>query len=174
MNAKIIAVDFDGTLCEAKWPDIGEPNEELITYLLAEQAKGAKLILWTCRTEEKLQQAIDWCKEHGLVFDATNENVPEIVEAFDGESRKIFANEYIDDLNSTRFKLPYVAGSATTDKSKRLNATVKSMRWVANMFPLFKNPKDEGEKMSNALHLYSENAANVITELRKELEELKK
>ena len=174
MKSKIIAVDFDGTLCKAKWPEIGQPNEELIQYLMNEQVKGSKLILWTCRTGEKLQQAVAWCEDRGLVFNAVNENVPEIVAAFEGESRKIFANEYIDDLNSTRFRLPYVEGNGTSDKSKSINATIKSMRWVAGMFPLFESPKDEGEKMSNALHLYSENAVNVISDLKKELEELKK
>lgn len=33
MKQNIIAVDFDGTLCENKWPEIGMPNEELIEYL---------------------------------------------------------------------------------------------------------------------------------------------
>ena len=27
---RVIAVDFDGTLCENKYPKIGEPNRELI------------------------------------------------------------------------------------------------------------------------------------------------
>ena len=42
---------------------------------------------------------MEWCKEHGLIFDAVNDNLPEIVEAFGGNCRKIFANEYIDDRN---------------------------------------------------------------------------
>jgi hypothetical protein len=37
MNKQIIAVDFDGTLCENKWPEIGEPNTELIGYLIMMQ-----------------------------------------------------------------------------------------------------------------------------------------
>lgn len=51
MDAKIIAVDFDGTLCENNWPEIGEPKKEVITYLKGRQAAGDKLILWTCRVE---------------------------------------------------------------------------------------------------------------------------
>ena len=99
MKANIIAVDFDGTLCENKWPEIGMPNEELIEYLKKRQANGEKLILWTSRNEEQTKDAVEWCKEHGLVFDAVNDNLPEIVEAFGGNCRKIFANEYIDDRN---------------------------------------------------------------------------
>lgn len=93
MKANIIAVDFDGTLCENKWPEIGMPNEELIEYLKKRQANGEKLILWTSRNEEQTKDAVEWCKEHGLVFDAVNDNLPEIVEAFGGNCRKIFANE---------------------------------------------------------------------------------
>ena len=54
MKPNIIAVDFDGTLCENKWPEIGMPNEELIEYLKKRQAAGEKLILWTNRVDERL------------------------------------------------------------------------------------------------------------------------
>lgn len=99
MKQNIIAVDFDGTLCENKWPEIGMPNEELIEYLKKRQTNGEKLILWTSRNEEQTQDAVEWCKKYGLIFDAVNDNLPEIVEAFGGNCRKIFANEYIDDRN---------------------------------------------------------------------------
>lgn len=97
--AKIIAVDFDGTLCENKWPEIGAANEELIEYLRDRQKNGDKLILWTCRVDDMLRKTVEWCKEKGLVFDEVNENLPEIIESFGSDTRKIFANEYIDDRN---------------------------------------------------------------------------
>ncbi len=107
-NPKIIAVDFDGTLCENKWPDIGEPNEEVIRYILSRQKGGAKLILWTSRSGIELLAARGWCEAHGIRFDAVNENLPEIIKAFGGRDfRKIFANEYIDDRANTTFTLPY-------------------------------------------------------------------
>ena len=49
MENKIIAVDFDGTLCENRYPEIGKPNEKVINYLIKRQKEGDKLILWTCR-----------------------------------------------------------------------------------------------------------------------------
>lgn len=108
MNYKIIAVDFDGTLCEEIWPAIGAPNVELIYYLINERLNGAKLILWTCRKGIRLEEAVTWCTEHGLEFDAVNENIPEILEAYHGiDSRKITATEYIDDKMCTKFKLPF-------------------------------------------------------------------
>lgn len=99
MENNIIAVDFDGTLCENKYPEIGEPNMELIDFLMNCQLNGDKVILWTCRNEEQTKAAVDWCSEKGLVFDAVNENLPEIITEFGEDTRKIFANVYIDDRN---------------------------------------------------------------------------
>lgn len=96
-DSYIIAVDFDGTLCEYAWPDIGIPRGLVISYLKTRQKQGNKIILWTCRSGEMLQKAVDWCEEQGLRFDALNENLPEIVEKFGGDSRKIYADLYIDD-----------------------------------------------------------------------------
>ena len=100
MESKIIAVDFDGTLCENKWPEIGEPNKELIAYLKEQKEAGVKLILWTCRVGKILENAVKWSAEQGLIFDAINENLPEIVVSFGTDTRKIFANEYVDDRNA--------------------------------------------------------------------------
>lgn len=56
-NAKIIAVDFDGTLVENKWPEIGAPIEKNIAKVKAEQEAGAKIILWTNRVGEPLEKS---------------------------------------------------------------------------------------------------------------------
>ncbi len=96
MVNKIIAVDFDGTLCENVWPNIGAPKKPVIDYVCAQQRQGAKLILWTNRCGEFLECAVRWCLHHGIVFDAINENLPEIVERFHNDCRKVFADEYID------------------------------------------------------------------------------
>lgn len=111
----IIAVDFDGTLCENKWPNIGEPNKELIANIRCEQeCKGTKIILWTCRSGRRLKQALKWCKEQGLIFDAVNRNLPEVIKYFGSDTRKIFAHEYIDDKNRLFGDLPYKTGVTLT------------------------------------------------------------
>ena len=94
---KTIAVDFDGTLCENKWPKIGEPNTELINQLIEEQKNGAVIILWTCRERRLLKAAVSWAKSQGLEFDHVNRNAPERVRAFNNDSRKISADVYVDD-----------------------------------------------------------------------------
>ncbi len=94
---KAIAIDFDGCLCENAWPEIGAPNWAVICAAQLAQHEGAALILWTCRNGDLLTSAVEWCREHGLMFDAINENLPERLEHYGGESRKVSADEYWDD-----------------------------------------------------------------------------
>lgn len=105
----IIAVDFDGTLCENQFPEIGAPNTKLIKELIHRKENGDKLILWTNRVGDRLDEAVRWCQKQGLIFDAVNDNLPEIVEAFGSNSRKVFANIYIDDRAEARYNVPFVA-----------------------------------------------------------------
>lgn len=94
---KIIAVDFDGTLCEPMWPGIGAAKRGVINALLNEKDRGAKLILWTCRDGDQLHDALAWCADEGLVFDSVNDNLEENKEYFGNDSRKVYATEYWDD-----------------------------------------------------------------------------
>lgn len=96
-RSKIIAVDFDGTLVEHRFPEIGKINEEIFNAILEEQNRGCKIILWTCREGEDLERAVSFCKENGLVFDGVNENLDSVLNWMKNDSRKIFADEYWDD-----------------------------------------------------------------------------
>jgi len=93
----VFAVDFDGTLSYGDWPETGPANKELISFLVQRQKEGDRLILWTCRAGEPLENAVDWCRQYGLVFDAVNDNLPEVVEQYGNNSRKISCDYYIDD-----------------------------------------------------------------------------
>ena len=73
LDFQTIAVDFDGTLCYSKWPELGQPNLALIEYLQEWKRNGNKLILWTCRAGEALSKAVEWCREQNLEFDAVND-----------------------------------------------------------------------------------------------------
>ena len=94
---KVLAVDFDGCLCVNKWPEIGDPNWNAIHTLLDHKSDGGKVILWTCREGQMLEDAVMWCLNHGLKFDAVNDNLPENKEYFGNNCRKVWANEYWDD-----------------------------------------------------------------------------
>lgn len=99
---KIYAVDFDGVLTRhSRYPNLGEPNIEMIRWLKKKQEDGVKLILWTCREGCLLEDALTFCKAYGLEFDAINSNLPEVIERYGGDNRKVFAHMYIDDCCRT-------------------------------------------------------------------------
>ena len=87
---RIIAVDFDGCLCENAWPGIGMANLDVIDELRRMQKNGDWIILWTCRCGQALEEAVAWCARHQLYFDAVNQH-------FGHDSRKVHADEYWDD-----------------------------------------------------------------------------
>ena len=95
----IIAVDFDGTIVEHKYPSIGEelPFATSTLRMLAEQ--NHRLVLWTVRRGKLLEEAVEWCRERGVEFYAVNKNFPEeTIEGNDGFN-KINADLFIDDRN---------------------------------------------------------------------------
>ena len=97
----IIAVDFDGTLSYGDYPGCGQPNIRLIEWLNNRQKQGDKIILWTCREDKALKDAVVWCRDWGLEFDAVNENLPEMIEKWGNDCRKIGCDFYIDDAHFT-------------------------------------------------------------------------
>lgn len=94
---RVLAVDFDGCLCENRWPNIGLPNRNVIDAVKARRHEGWKIILWTCREGKLLDDAVAWCAEQGIGFDAVNENLPELIAQYRADPRKISADEYWDD-----------------------------------------------------------------------------
>ena len=93
-----IAVDFDGTIVEDKYPRIGKPIIFAFETLKKLQDKGHRLILWTYRKGPELEEAVKFCKDNGIVFYAVNNSFPE--EKFNlSHSRKINADIFIDDRN---------------------------------------------------------------------------
>jgi hydroxymethylpyrimidine pyrophosphatase-like HAD family hydrolase len=97
-----IAVDFDGTIVENKYPEVGEEIIFAIETLKQLQRKGHQLILWTYRTGKELDEAVEFCRKQGLEFYAVNKNYPE-EKPEDGLPRKINADVYIDDKNLNGF-----------------------------------------------------------------------
>ena len=88
----IIAVDFDETLQIGK-----EPNTPLISRLIQEQRRGNIVILWTCREGRSLQEALHFLRQHGFAPNGVNQNSPQAIRMLGHDSRKIYADIYIDD-----------------------------------------------------------------------------
>ncbi len=88
----IIAVDFDGTLCIN-----GNPNTALIKKLKQAQHNGNIVILWTCRERDRLAEAVMFLRRNGFIPNFVNQNAPEVIARWGHDSRKVFADAYIDD-----------------------------------------------------------------------------
>ena len=95
----IIAVDFDGTIAEDRYPGIGKPMPFAFETLKMLQGDGHRLILWTYRTGKKLNEAVEFCREHGIEFYAVNKGFPEEDMQHPDTGRKIHADLFIDDRN---------------------------------------------------------------------------
>ncbi|MDP6908308.1 MAG: hydrolase [Flavobacteriales bacterium] len=94
-----IAVDFDGTIVEHKYPAIGKEMPFAFATLKELQKRGHRLILWTYRHGKTLDAAVEYCKQNGVEFYAVNRSFPE--EKFDPNeaSRKLDCDMFIDDRN---------------------------------------------------------------------------
>lgn len=100
----IIAVDFDGTITEHKFPDIGPEAPNAFKWLKRFQELGAKLILWTMRSDGRkgegkangpvLTEAVEFCRSNGIEFWGVNTNPDQVSWT---QSPKVYAHLYIDD-----------------------------------------------------------------------------
>jgi hydroxymethylpyrimidine pyrophosphatase-like HAD family hydrolase len=100
----IIAVDFDGTIVEHRYPQIGKEIPFAVATLKKLSEDGHTLVLWTVREGELLDEAVKWCEERGLHFFAVNKNFDEDsdneAQTSNNEySRKLKAQIFIDDRN---------------------------------------------------------------------------
>ena len=107
MRPLVIAVDFDGTMCEHKYPAIGKPKDNVIKWLRNHKINGNRLILWTCRSGKHLRDAVIWSREHGIEFDSVNDDLEYIKDSQFGREKscKVCADMYIDDRNVILEKL---------------------------------------------------------------------
>ena len=96
----IIAVDFDGTIVEHRYPAIGKERPFATDTLKKLIKDGHRLILWTVREGRLLDEAVDFCRERGVEFYAVNRDYPEEEKEHNKHySRKLKADVWIDDRN---------------------------------------------------------------------------
>ena len=129
-----IAVDFDGTIVEHKFPEIGKPLLFAFETMKELQKQKHDLILWTYRAGAELDDAVEFCKKNGIEFYAINASYPE--EEYDEDiSRKIYADIYIDDRNIGGFigwsKIWQIINkhSQETRSQKQKEKNAKKRKW---------------------------------------------
>ncbi len=137
-----IAVDFDGTIVEHKYPEIGKEKLFAFETLKALNKDGHQLILWTIRTGKELDEAVEYCRRNGVEFYAVNKNYPEEIYEEGVTSRKVLADIYIDDRNVGGFlgwgEIYHLinpdAGLSSQEEMRRIKASRKSGSWLKKLF----------------------------------------
>lgn len=97
----VIGVDFDGTIVEHRYPEIGEERPFATDILKRLIADRHKLVLWTMRNGRLLDEAVQWCADRGVTFYAVNSSSPEMFQEENPRhlSCKLNADVFIDDCN---------------------------------------------------------------------------
>ena len=117
---KIIAIDFDGTIVEDRYPAIGPLKPGAKSVINWFYDTGCKIIIWTSRAGAPLEAAIQFLSDNGIKYHHVNESCPDNTAQYGGvDTRKIFADVYIDDKSLS--PLPedwYAIASIITDKLK--------------------------------------------------------
>ena len=93
----IIAIDFDGTLHQGRWPDIGEPFPGAKDIMGLLKRDGHYLIIWTYREGIRQTEMVNWLMEHEIPFDRINDHKPGSWETYGYKSQKVYAHLYVDD-----------------------------------------------------------------------------
>ena len=89
----IVGIDFDGTIVEHRYPDVGPPVPMALTTMRELIASGHKIILWTMRDGAYLQDAVVYLEKNGIELCGVNSNPDQDW----SESPKAYCNLYIDD-----------------------------------------------------------------------------
>lgn len=119
-----IAIDFDGTIVEQFFPEIGPEVPSAVETIL-EWQKEHEIILWTCRSEELLDTALLWCENKGIVFSSVNDSD----QRWPKNRRKLYADLYIDD-NALGCPLIYVPSRRPFVNWKRIKELFDNLKLV--------------------------------------------
>lgn len=94
-----IAIDFDGTIVEHRYPEIGPEIPFAIDTLKMLINDRHRLILWSVREGGLLEEAVEYCRKRGVEFYAVNKDYPEEKTTDRNFSRKLKVDLFIDDRN---------------------------------------------------------------------------
>jgi hypothetical protein len=126
MRKLVIAVDFDGTLFDTK-DGVLVTNMRVVYWVKKKKKEGHKIILWTSREGEDLEEAIDACEWVDLEFDAINENIPENRDLGPGK-RKVIADIYLDDRSMKISDIPNMPKVTIFNAEKQKDGKIKYIK----------------------------------------------
>jgi hydroxymethylpyrimidine pyrophosphatase-like HAD family hydrolase len=97
MKFKTFCIDFDGTIAYDAYPKIGGLIPGAKETMKQIKKLGGTIIIWTCRNNEAAIEARKFLEDNDIPFDYFNESIPEHINEYNGDTRKVFADCYIDD-----------------------------------------------------------------------------
>lgn len=122
----ILAIDFDGTICKGTYPAIDDQQPFAAETIERLYNDGHYIIINTCRSGERLLEAINWMLHQGIKFHRVNDNHPEQIALYNNNSRKVYAHMYIDDKNLGGFPGWPVAYHLISEKELEWNKTASN------------------------------------------------
>lgn len=93
----VVAVDFDGTIVNDKFPEIGNIKTKTVELMKKLKEKGHLVIVWTCRSGHNLDDAVDFLNKNNILYDYINENPQDPYAIAGWQGRKVFCDIYLDD-----------------------------------------------------------------------------
>lgn len=96
-NKLMLAIDFDGTIVDHQFPEIGELRPNAVEVINKLYNEGHEITIWTCREGEDLEKAKQFLIDNGIPFHRFNANRPDQICLFNNDCRKVYADIYIDD-----------------------------------------------------------------------------
>lgn len=93
----VVAIDFDGTICEESYPEIGEIKKDAAMYINLLWRLGCNIVINTCRSGIYEGMVEKFLEENRIRYDYINCNMPNLIEEYGRDCRKISADVYIDD-----------------------------------------------------------------------------
>ncbi len=97
-DAKIVIIDFDGTLCKFAFPEVGTVEPDVKAALEILKAKGYTIKIHSCRTATYWGNVFERCKHIDLIHEfLTINEIPFDEIILDWSMDKPIADVYIDD-----------------------------------------------------------------------------
>lgn len=93
----VLAIDFDGTIAEVSFPEVGAIRKDAAMYIRKLYDEGHYIIINTCRSGHAEGLAEEFLKYHMIPYHYINSNLPELIVEYKQDCRKISADYYIDD-----------------------------------------------------------------------------
>lgn len=93
----LLCIDFDGTVCEHVFPEVGNLLPGAKEYINKLYDEGFYIIIWTCRYGEPLLKAEAFLRKSGINFHQINKHHPDVITQYGNDCRKVLGDIYIDD-----------------------------------------------------------------------------